>query len=169
MINKYSLTGIYKKKMYLFLDHSGVMCPTMNHAYTFHTTPVRIIEKIIDMFPDIRIVMSSDWSNKFTLREIEVIYKKSGMKHTPVSHTKILACYSLDYDHIVKNRYTEIMTYLESHGSTSVPYVVIDDLDLSAYISSNNFLHVNPKYHNFLDDSLYETLVNKCSSQIKKP
>lgn len=154
--------------MYLFLDHSGVMCQQRNHTYTFHPTPVSIIGKIIDMFPEIRIVMSSDWSTRFTPREINSIYQKSGMNCVPVSHTSILACHSLDLDHIAKNRSIEISSYLELHDALYVPYVVIDDLDLSAYIPSTNFLYVDPKHYKFLDDRLYEILANKISSQLDK-
>lgn len=100
--------------------------------YPFDPKCVKIFNEILDE-TGADIVLSSDWKLHFSLGELDTIFKFNGVNKSPIDITTNDVA---SFGNLVRNRAYQIGEYIQSHKITN--YVVIDDLNISNYMSITN-------------------------------
>jgi len=124
-------------KKAIFLDIDGVIAISTDSEsehmiydsdglYPFTKQCVAILNRVLEA-TDADIVLSSTWRLDFNLEELDRIFRKNGVKKSPVSKTP-----EIHYD----DRNLEIADYLK-HNPTE-KYVILDDLDIPGF--GENFI-----------------------------
>lgn len=119
---------------FIYTDIDGVLSlgseinpkqTTWGLVYRFNKKAVEIFNRILDL-TDADIVVSSDWRNSYTLKELGEIFEWQGVIKKPVSVTPYIPYTRLQY--IDRDRVIEIKTHVEEHNPDI--WVAIDDLNL---------------------------------------
>ena len=119
---------------YIFLDHQGVMYTgeylRKGQIKDFDTDNVIALKSLLDKYPDVDIVVSSDWKDRMTLKEMQQFYVRQGLKQ-PIDYTPKLP---KDNRLTTFTRSEEIKSWLTKRNpySTNI-WVAIDDLDMRPY------------------------------------
>jgi histidinol phosphatase-like enzyme len=100
--------------------------------YPFDPKCVKVFNEILDV-TGADIVLSSDWKTHWELTDIDKIFKFNGVKKSPIEFT---TNDMVSFGNIVKNRAYQIGKYIQDHNITN--YVVIDDLNISSFMSITN-------------------------------
>jgi len=100
--------------------------------YPFDPKCVKVFNEILDE-TGADIVLSSDWKMHFNLEELDTIFKFNGVNKSPIDITTNDV---VSFGNLVRNRAYQIGEYIQSHNITN--YVVIDDLNISSYMSITN-------------------------------
>ncbi|MFW6246553.1 MAG: HAD domain-containing protein [bacterium] len=136
----------------LFLDLDGVLvtqseffCNPKRYHPEFNCTPfnkgcVGVFNSICEIIKP-NIVLSSDWRIYYTLEQMNKIFIWNNVKYPIIDFTPNLWN---DYDdgtfsRIEECRGNEILKYVDEK-QIGDNYLVIDDLDLSKFISEDNFI-----------------------------
>ena len=136
---------------YIFLDFDGVMATSTQHysnrkkwhptldCYRFDEKCVKILNSIIEITTPI-IIVSSDWKNQYTIKELNQIFEWNSVNAIVTDITPDLWGDGLftSVSQLEECRATEILQYVEKHDIHN--FVAIDDLNLSEWIP-NNFVH----------------------------
>ena len=104
--------------------------------YPFNSRCVDILNEII-INTDADIVLSSQWQEHWTLKELDIIFKFNGVFKSPIDITK-----QIIFNESPFNRYEKIKEYIDLNNIKT--YVIIDDLDLSSF-NDSNFIRTNDK------------------------
>jgi hypothetical protein len=138
-----------KQYNYIFLDIDGVLATTMQYytnrkkwnseynRYRFDEKCVNVFNQIIEKISDLRIVLSSDWKEDYTLDILNRIFEINGVKTKIFDKTPNL--WGIKYfslQELEECRSMEILQYINEHIDIC-QYVAIDDLDLSTWIPDN--------------------------------
>jgi hypothetical protein len=137
----------------IFLDIDGVMACTKEHfssvknfwekhdfardigmQYRFNEGCIKVLNQILKI-TDADIVLTSDWREHYDLQTLDNIFKFNNVIKSPIDVTEI---YSKTIQELEKFRGSEINDYIYKKNITN--YVIIDDLDLSPYVSKENFV-----------------------------
>jgi hypothetical protein len=140
-------------KPIVFLDIDGVMCCTnefyqsvknfwekydfardIGMQYRFNPGCVKILNQILEI-TDADIVLTSDWREHYDLQTLDNIFKFNKVIKSPIDVTDV---YSKTLQELEKFRGSEINDYIYKKNITN--YVIIDDLDLSPYVSKDKFI-----------------------------
>jgi hypothetical protein len=97
--------------------------------YPFDPKCVKIFNEILDS-TGADIVLSSDWKYHWNLGDLDMIFKFNGVNKSPVD-TTIKEDVSMGNQ--TKNRAYQVGEYIQRNNITN--YVVIDDLNISNYMS----------------------------------
>lgn len=100
--------------------------------YPFDPKCVKIFNEILDA-TGADIVLSSDWKIHFSLEDLDLIFKFNGVNKSPIDITTNDV---VSFGNLVRNRAYQIGEYIQTHNITN--YVVIDDLNISNYMSITN-------------------------------
>lgn len=133
----------------IFLDIDGVMVPDYQKvndqafpkdndwdAKPFSQKGMITLNNAI-LSTDARVVISSDWRKHYSLQVMRDIFVAAGILYgedTIIGYTKIIG-----YGDYKSNRAQEILEWVSLHRPDQ--WVAIDDLDLSPYLSEDNFVH----------------------------
>ena len=104
----------------------------LNISYPFDPKCVKIFNEILDE-TGANIVLSSDWKELFNLKELDKIFKFNGVNKSPIDTT---INEDVSMGNITKNRAYQVGEYIQRKGITN--YVVIDDLNISKFMSITN-------------------------------
>lgn len=126
----------------IFLDHQGVMY-TEKHPHPgtlepFNPECIKILNSILEIDPDIQIVVSSDWKYWASLKEMQKFYKRNGVLRSPIDYTPKSKVYTRDRIHI--ERAMEIKQWLENNTHVH-NWLALDDLDMRDHLM--NFIWIN--------------------------
>jgi hypothetical protein len=117
-----------KKK---FQDKNPV-AKELNISYPFDPKCVKVFNEILDS-TGADIVLSSDWREYFSLKDLNTIFKFNGVNKSPVDVTiSELA----SFGNQTMNRAFQIGEYVTRNNITN--YVVIDDLNVGKYMVITN-------------------------------
>lgn len=119
----------------LFLDLDGVIVVGWikskkhphwdEHFMKFDAKAVKVLNYVLEQ-TGAEIVLSSDWKNHFTLKEIQEIFEYCGVIKTPIAFTPNSIYYQDGF--LEGGRAYEIRKYIEEHELTQ--WAVIDDLNI---------------------------------------
>jgi FMN phosphatase YigB (HAD superfamily) len=140
-------------KSTIFLDLDGVMATTSEYyqsvknfwekydfardigmQYRFNPGCVKVLNKILEI-TDADIVLTSDWREDYNLQTLDNIFKFNKVIKSPIDVTDV---YSKTMQELEKFRASEINDYIYKKNITN--YVIIDDLDLSPFVSQDKFI-----------------------------
>jgi hypothetical protein len=138
-------------KATLFLDIDGVLATNKQYMmnkkkfqdknpvakelrilYPFDPKCVKIFNEILDE-TGADIVLSSDWKYHWNLEDLDKIFKFNGVNKSPIDTT---INEDVSMGNITKNRAYQVGEYIQRNNITN--YVVIDDLNISNYMSITN-------------------------------
>ena len=128
---------------YLFLDHDGVIVMQDTNGDLgkfFDPKCVSILNKII-IETNCELVVSSDWRNRYTLKNMGIIYEDSGIIKKPISYTPDLWTKNSSVDDLEFIRSSEISDWLNQRGIFT-HWCAVDDMKLLLH----NFVLVDPDY-----------------------
>jgi hypothetical protein len=142
------------KKKIIFLDHDGVLCLAHNWGSRkktkrdfddFDQECVSILNNILDTFPNIEIVVSSDWRlYEEDLLTMQYHYSEMGVKKFPIDYTPDLSNDKSVRQYKAKMRTKEILQYCQEHQAEIETWVAIDDLELN--LPKNFFVKTNTEF-----------------------
>ena len=137
----------------IFLDIDGVLCTAYEHfqsvknfwekhdfardigmQYRFNPGCVKVLNEILKI-TDADIVLTSDWRENYDLQTLDNIFKFNEVIKSPINVTDV---YSKTMQELEKFRASEIYDYI--YKKNIFNYVIIDDLDLSPYVSKDKFV-----------------------------
>lgn len=140
-------------KPIIFLDIDGVLACTSDYfrsvknfwekydfardigmQYRFNEGCVKVLNKILEI-TDADIVLTSDWRDDYDLQTLDNIFKFNKVIKSPIDVTDI---YSKTMQELEKFRASEINDYIYKKNINN--YVILDDLDLSPYVSEEKFI-----------------------------
>jgi hypothetical protein len=136
---------------YIFLDIDGVLATDTQYninpkkwneyynRYYFDYKCVKVFNQILSQFDNIKIVISSDWKDHYSLTELRNILKLNNIDVDIVGVTDTL--WGVKYfklDQLEECRANEILDYVKKHNIKK--YIAIDDLDLSTWLYDENFV-----------------------------
>jgi len=100
--------------------------------YPFNIQCVSIFNEILTI-TGADIVLTSDWRNKWTMEELDIIFKMNGVIKSPIDKTEnfYTSMKNLDSD-----RAREIEEYITRKNITE--YVIIDDLNLKPFLLNDS-------------------------------
>lgn len=100
--------------------------------YPFNKLCVSIFNEILSI-TGADIVLTSDWRNKWTIEELDIIFKMNGVIKSPIDKTEnfYTSMKNLDSD-----RAREIEEYIARKNITE--YVIIDDLKLKPFLTDDS-------------------------------
>ena len=125
--------------------------------YKFNDKAVSSYNKILEK-TDAEIVVSSDWKQSFTLKELQEIFTEwAGIKKQPIDVTPTIP--KVTFQKLEEYRAKEILQHVEKYKPNS--WVAIDDLDLSKWIDPLHFVYL-PRMNEGIKQS------NKAEQVIKK-
>jgi hypothetical protein len=101
--------------------------------YPYNPGCVKIFNEILSI-TDAEIVLTSDWKNKWSLDEMNLIFQYNGIKCNTI--TKKTGIHPISFSDLEKNRSNEINLYLKENPSNN--YVILDDLNLNRYLNDNS-------------------------------
>lgn len=131
-------------KNFLYLDIDGVLClgseihPKLTqwgYVHRFNAKAVKILNHILEK-TQADIIISSDWKNHYSLKDLQEIFEWQKVIKNPIDITP-----TVPYSNIFlleQNRAKEILEHLDIHKPGH--WVVVDDLDLSTWISDRHFV-----------------------------
>lgn len=136
-----------RQHVILFLDHQGVMYlndihPDKELSGGFDKRCVSVLNDILDMIPQMEIVVSSDWTRWIGFDRIKEYYTEQGVKKQPIGFTKFIRQHPIEG--AAKQRAEEIQGWIDTHRDEINQWIVFDDLDLSPHISTN-FIPIDPR------------------------
>lgn len=161
----------------LFLDHFGVMCLALPHHRSntpttdiplfsdfkslepkledFDPRAVQILNEILDLEPDLEVVISSDWKRFCTLDQMQLFYQQQGIKKIPIAYTPSS---NTNTKKIQERRANEIKAFLQNHSHLVIKkWVAIDDLFLSPYLE--NFVWISRNDQGICQDGIKSLLL----------
>jgi hypothetical protein len=97
--------------------------------YPFDSKCIKVFNEILDE-TGADIVLSSDWKYHWNLEDLDKIFKFNGVNKSPIDTT---INEDVSMGNITKNRAYQVGEYIQRKGITN--YVVIDDLNISNYMS----------------------------------
>jgi hypothetical protein len=140
-------------KPIIFLDIDGVMCTTYEYfqsvknfwekyefardigmQYRFNEGCVKVLNQILKI-TDADLVLTSDWREDYDIQTLNNIFKFNKVIKSPIDVTDV---YSKNMQELEKFRGSEINDYIYKKNITN--YVIIDDLDLSPFVSQDKFI-----------------------------
>ena len=136
---------LFSNKKILFLDHTGVLLNKNNSNLEFDTSNVHYIQLITNNF-NLDIVISSDWSEFMSFDELKELYKKYNLK-IPIDYThkkkyNTIFTNFINDELIIQNRANEIYDWMKNNNYDVKDTIIIDDLELTNFFPSNNFIFV---------------------------
>jgi hypothetical protein len=141
IVNESKINKLFQNKKLLFLDHSGVM--TINKkTQTFDLENINYIRELTKYF-DLRIIVTSDWTEFMTFESIVSLYTKYGLD-TPIDYTHKKKYGSKLSENILceELRAGEILHWVNTNNYKISDGVIFDDLDLTKYFSTDVFLWI---------------------------
>lgn len=134
---------------YIFLDIDGVLATTAQFyskkrheewdCYRFDSKCVKVFNDVIEKINPI-IILSSDWKHHYNLKTMNNIFEWNGINGKITDYTPSL--WGVDFfkaSELEACRASEIQIFVNDHKINN--WIAIDDLDLSPYISEENFVH----------------------------
>jgi len=135
-------------KSTIFLDIDGVMATVKQYSlnpnaktwlkdyniYPFDIGCVMVLNDILKV-TDSDIVVSSDWRNEYTLKELCDIFAINGVIKAPVG---ITPTFPTDASNYTKTRSEEILRYMEENYLSH--WIAIDDEDMYYWLGDHFFL-----------------------------
>ena len=103
--------------------------------YPFDPKCVKIFNEILDA-TGADIVLSSDWKEHFSLKDLDLIFKFNGVNKSPID---ITTSEIASFGNQTMNRAYQIGKYITDNDITN--YVVIDDLNVGKYMAITNEEH----------------------------
>lgn len=155
-----------KSKTHIFLDIDGVLATsrqynTPNHPnYNYYPYDNECVEVFNDTVKTINpiIILSSDWKRKFTLYDMNNIFKWNGLKCKITDTTRNLWGYKyFELNELKECRAMEILEYVDDYKIKK--YIAIDDLDLIKWIP-DNFIHVPQENLGIKQIGISEKIIN---------
>lgn len=134
---------------HIFLDIDGVLATTPQfyskkrheewNCYRFDTKCVKVFNEIIKKINPV-IILSSDWKNQYSIETMNYIFEWNDINVKISDYTPNL--WGVEFfkaNELEACRASEIQTYVNNNQIKK--WVAIDDLNLSPYISEENFVH----------------------------
>lgn len=131
------------------IDIDGVLATTAQfyskkrheewNCYRFDSKCVKVFNSIIEKTNPI-IILSSDWKNQYSIETMNNIFEWNGIDVKISDYTPNL--WGEEFfkaSDLEACRASEIQTYVQENKINK--WVAIDDLDLSPYLSEENFVH----------------------------
>lgn len=155
---------------HIFLDIDGVLVTTKQlyskkrheewNCYSFDPKCVKVFNEILDNISNPKIILSSDWKLQYDLNTLNEIFKFNGVREPIVSVTPNL--WGVRYkklDELEECRANEILKFVEDNEIKN--WLAIDDLDLTDFISDDNFVHCPRINEGIKQSGLREKILNK--------
>lgn len=164
------------EKRIIFLDIDGPLCYGSNYDELsqsiyitkdisiergFHIEAIDALNKICGHFPDVYIVISSDWRLVYTLDELHIIFNHFGFKYSDriidvTDNRNISVIWHLEY-----NRAFQISNYIKKHSISK--WIAIDDLNMSFYFTHylnlpSNYIEIDGDMHKFISSNIDKIL-----------
>jgi hypothetical protein len=97
--------------------------------YSFNEKCINVFNNILTEI-DCQIILSSDWRKRYTLEEMDKIFRFNGVLQSPIAFTPV---FESNFDSLDRVRAAEIDTSIAEHNITN--YVIIDDLRLDYFFA----------------------------------
>jgi hypothetical protein len=107
------------------------------NVFRFNEKAVSVYNKIL-LRTGASIVVTSDWKNDFTFKQLQEMFEWNGVCRTPVDVTPNIPGRTLQK--LEEWRAKEILQHVEEHKPSA--WVAIDDLNLSKWISEDHFVYL---------------------------
>lgn len=152
-------------KKFIYLDIDGVLClgseihPKLTewgYVYRFNTKAVRVLNEILEK-TDADIIISSDWKDHYSLKDLQSIFEWQKVIKKPIDITESLPFTELQF--LEEKRAKEILNHIEIHKPGS--WVVLDDLDLKTWISEKHFIYLPRFMEGIKQTGKKEEIINK--------
>lgn len=136
-------------KRFIYLDIDGVLClgseihPKLTewgYVHRFNAKAVKVLNEILKKC-DADIIISSDWKEHYSLKDLQSIFEWQKVIKGPIDITPSVPFSNMQL--LEENRAKEILQHYETHMPGS--WVVIDDLDLRTWISEKHFI-LTPRF-----------------------
>jgi hypothetical protein len=165
-------------KKFIYLDIDGVLClgtelaqrtkyhEQLGWLYDLNKKAVSVLNKILDE-TQADIIISSDWKDHFTIKQLGDIFEYNGVKKRPIDVTVSFHGKKLEF--LERDRVAEILDHVKTHKPDV--WVAIDDLDLRPWITGVYTSNPEKDYPNFVYCSrFYEGIkqTGKSNEIIKK-
>ena len=119
--------------MWIFLDIDGVLVPEKQFEQPVPPTDLmqfdpgclRVLESVLDLHPNIKVVISSSWREVFPFEKIPPLFSPR-IAPRVVGATPFLDPKAVHQTKYV--RYEEVLAYLRHHSAEGTPWVAIDDI-----------------------------------------
>jgi hypothetical protein len=136
---------------FIFLDIDGVLATSHQYytnpkkwpdygLYRFDDKCVKVFNQILEK-TNATIILSSDWKDKYPLHAMNNIFKVNDIIEPITDYT--ISLWGEKYKNLMTDleicRAEEILDFVSRYDIEN--WVAIDDLDLSPWISSENFVH----------------------------
>ena len=153
----------------LFLDIDGVVLPFNVNGKTrddFDKKSVKVLNRIIEK-TDCEIVVSSDWRNHCTLKQLENIFEYNGVIKKPIDITPNSIKY--DMEGLDVGRVDEIKMWLDDNKEKHniEEYCAVDDLDLSE-LGPEHFVQCVRPYNEGIKQTSIEDKIIKRLTKIEE-
>jgi hypothetical protein len=148
IVTEKNITEIFSNKKIIFLDHGGVMIDSISNL-KFDIRNINIINQLVEQF-SLNIVISSDWTEFITFENLILLYEKCKMK-IPLDYTHKHKYNILNKSSLEEIRANEINNWILENNYDLKDIIIMDDLDLTKFFSTNNFMCINKKslYNHF--------------------
>lgn len=115
--------------MILFLDFDGVLHPyasrpDLSDAENKFFSYLPRLEAVLRDFPDVQVVVSSDWRVGKTLGNLRAWFSED-IRPRIIGTTPLVGA---PEDHWIGHRQTEILAWLENHSAQAIPWIALDDV-----------------------------------------
>lgn len=125
---------------FLFLDVDGVLTDLEanyfleDHHMPFDTDAVSLLNRLVETFPDLKIIISSTWRMSLSLEQLKAIFKLRGFRYptniedvTPRLKLMRSSKTSEIYASMSVPRGCEIEEFLRSQAVSAYKYAIVDD------------------------------------------
>ena len=132
--------------------------------YPFNKKCVELFNRILTEFPDIEIILSSDWRKHNTLIDLDIIFKCNGVIKSPKYTTDKTSSYFGDW--LEKSRMNDIEKYLRDNDMIDKDWIILDDLDIRQWLPieyQDRFIQTND-VEGLTEDGIVERIIDKLKS-----
>jgi hypothetical protein len=142
----------------LFLDFDGVLHPyETTRSQLFCHVPT--FERVIRQFPDVQIVISSDWKYIESLDALRRRFSADVAQRIVGTTPKVCELPEMRVDIRNRQRKVECLYWLHTHGGQKQPWLAVDDCPSLFNGDCPRLLFVNP--NTGLDDAHAEQLAER--------
>lgn len=159
-------------KIVIYLDIDGVLATSHQfgskkrhekyNCYPFDKKCVIVLNKILLKYNP-SIVLSSDWKQHYTLKEMNEIFEWNGVKGKIIDVTPNLWKREYSFTLLNKNRADEILSHVKKHKINN--YIVIDDLSMFKWLG-DNFIHTPCVNEGIKQSGVGDKIINKLNEML---
>jgi hypothetical protein len=117
------------KKMVLFLDFDGVLHPFPMTPTSIHFSATSALWKVLDKLPELSVVITSTWRERFSLPQLVELLKDHGGERFTGRFIGVTPIMESATDYVPGIRQREIESWLVQNRIVEEPYIILDDIE----------------------------------------